>query len=359
MAWQDRPYYRDDSDSGRMNPLLWLVAGSVPLFTIFGIRVRAHAALIVTVALVFLFGLGEGASSASARVQFITMLFAIVLLHEFGHCFAARYMGGEANDILMTPIGGLAFAMAPRKPWPTFVTVAAGPAVNVVICLLCGFALYWIVGVFPLGPWSFSRAFDSPLTEGWANVGSYLLWIYTISYSLLLFNLLPVFPLDGGQMLQAALWRPYGYYRSMLWTMNVGIVGGALMIAYGIITFGSLWGGLLLVFIGLSCLLTCQQTRRMLIAEGPWAFADEDGPDFSASLQPEKRPNQWLARRRANREKKLMRAEAAERARVDAILDKVARNGMNSLNWSERRALRKATEHQRKRDAELRNLRSR
>lgn len=359
MAWQDRPYYRDSS-SGRVNPFMWLLTGSVPLFTLWGIRVRAHAALIVLIGLILLFGWGPG-DSMTMRVQSATILFAIILLHEFGHCLAARWVGGTADEILMTPIGGLAFAMAPRRPWPTFVTVAGGPLVNVLICLLCGAGLYSTIGVFPLHPWSFEDAWRDVSSAGWKQVVGYLFWAYTVSYALLLFNLLPVFPLDGGQLLQSILWKPYGYYKSMLWTVTIGIGGGALMMFWGVASFGSLWGGLLMIFIGLSCLLTCLNYRRLLLAEGPWAFQEEDSVDYaySASLQPEKttRRSNWLARRRMKKLRKLARAEAVERQTVDQILEKVSRHGMQSLTWSERRALRKATEHQRQRDAEVSKLR--
>src|SRR4051812_26896809 len=121
MGWEDRPYYRDRGGATG-NPLSWLLTGSVPLFTAFGIRVRAHASLIVTVALVLLFGLGQFGQNIQARVQSMTILFVVILLHEFGHCFAARWTGGDANEILMTPLGGLAMAMARRRPLPTFIT---------------------------------------------------------------------------------------------------------------------------------------------------------------------------------------------------------------------------------------------
>jgi Zn-dependent protease len=352
MAWQDRPYHRD-SDSGRMSPLSWLAYGSIPLFTVFGIRVRAHASMVIFIALILLLGFGPGTSMAT-RVQSATMLFAIVLLHEFGHCFAARWVGGSADEIMMTPLGGLAFAMAPRRPWPTFVTVAGGPLVNVMICLLCGIGLYLTLGVFPLGPWQFGDAYDHVNTGGWLQVAGYLFWCYTVSYALLLFNLIPVWPLDGGQLLQTALWKPLGYYKSMLMTVTIGIGGSALMMLAGVLSFGSMVGGLLLILIGLSCLLNCMQMRRMLLAEGPYAFTEEDSVDFSASLRPERRSRlaTWAARRRMKKLRKVAQADVREQRDVDAILAKVSKSGMASLNWTERRTLRKATEHQRQRDAE-------
>lgn len=354
MAWQDRDYYRDH-DSGRMSPLMWLVAGSMPLFTAFGIRVKAHASLIVLIVLILLFGFGSGTSFES-RIQSATILFGIILLHEFGHCFAARWMGGTAEEIMMTPLGGLAFAMAPRKPWPTFVTVAGGPAVNVILCLVCGVGLYFTLGVFPLGPWTFGKIYHDINSTGWLNLASYFFWIYATSYALLLFNMIPVWPLDGGQILQSILWRPMGYYRSMVAAVTVGIVGAVLMIATGIATLATVFGGLLLLLIGASCLVNCIQTRRFLLAEGPYAFSEEDAMDYSASLRPERRKSSFWARRRMKKLRRIAQAEAAERQRVDEILEKVSRSGMQSLTWIERRTLRKATEHQRQRDAELRKL---
>ncbi|MCS7034575.1 MAG: M50 family metallopeptidase [Phycisphaerae bacterium] len=352
MAWQDRPYYRD-SDSGRMSPLMWLLAGSVPLFTAFGIRVRAHASLLIFIGLILLLGFGPGTTVAS-RVQSATLLFAVVLLHEFGHCFAARWMGGTADEIMLTPLGGMAFTLAPRRWWPQLVTVAGGPLVNVGICLLCGVGLFAIFGFFPLGPYHFGQAYGRVNSAGWLQLGGYLFWCYTISYALLLFNLLPVWPLDGGQLLQSILWKYMGYYRSMLAATTIGIVGAAILIVAGIATFSSMFGGLLLILIALFCLMNSLQMRRMLLAEGPWAFQEEDSVDYTESLQPERRRGKWLARRRMRKMRKQARAEALERQRVDMILAKVSAKGMQSLTWLERRTLRKATEHQRQRDADLR-----
>ncbi len=355
MGWEDRPYYRDQRP-GSSNPLMWLLTGSVPLFTAFGIRVRAHASLIVIGVLVLLLGWGPGAT-VSHRVQFVTILFGIVLLHEFGHCFAARWTGGTADEILMTPLGGLAMAYARRRPWPTFVTVAGGPLVNVAICLICGAGLYFTIDFWPLGPFQFGRAFRE-VNPTFLSIVPYLFWIYSISYFLLLFNLLPVFPLDGGQLLQAILWPKLGYYKSMLLAVNIGLGGSVLMIMVGLATLGTIGGGLLLTFIGISCLLNCLQMRRMLIAEGPWGFSDEDAYDFGGSLLTQNpKTSSWRGRRAARRRQKLEHEARSEQERIDQILAKVSASGMQSLTWLEKRALKKATLRQRQRDAELSRLR--
>jgi Zn-dependent protease len=341
-----------------------LLTGSVPLFTLFGIRVRAHANLIVVIVLGLLAVAAQGAS-VQMTVQSLTILCLIILLHEFGHCFAARWTGGQADEIVLTPLGGLAMAMARRRPWPTGVTVAGGPLVNVIICLVCGFGIFLTRGVWPLGPWQFGQVYNPH--PGWLEFSSYLFWIYVISYGLLLFNLIPVFPLDGGQLLQAILWKPLGYYKSMLITVNVGLVGSVIMAMVGLASFGSFYG-MILLFIAISCFINCLQYRQLLRAEGPWAFQEEDSIDYGASIygggggggssststraRRQSRFSRWQAARAKRRAETEAAAEASEQTQIDQILAKVSAKGMHSLTSAEKRALQKATERQRQRDLE-------
>jgi stage IV sporulation protein FB len=348
MGYQDRPYYRD-RNSGAGNPLTWLVAGSVPLFTAFGIRVRAHASLIVTIVLVLLFGLGRGFTWQD-RVQSMSVLFLIVLLHEFGHCFAARWVGGEANDILMHPLGGLAYATPPRRPLPTFLTVAAGPAVNVLICIICGIILWLTIHQLPWNPFLFHPLVRS---DSMINVAAYVFWIYQISYMILIFNLLPIYPMDGGQMMQAILWPYFGYYKSMNFACIIGMIGAVLGGAIALATLN-----IFLAILAAMGFLTCMNMRRALIAMGPEEYSDSI--DYSAAYETFAKPVRKKSRRArwaAKRAMKIAAGERQERQRIDQILAKVSAHGMHSLNWRERRALKKATEHQRQRDVETARIR--
>ena len=351
MGWQDRSYYRD-SGRGAGSPLMWLWSGSVPLFTVFGIRVRAHAMLLVSMALVLLFGWGSGRMPGLDRFISAAALFGIVLLHEFGHCFAARYMGGTADEIVMHPLGGLALAQPPRRPWPTFVTVAGGPFVNVAICALTAAVLYTFFGSAPWNPINpgFPRLTESNY-ESFFTWGRWVWWIHATSWMLLAFNLLPIYPLDGGQIAQTAFWPKYGYYKSMNYSCVVGMVASAIAGAYAIATLHIM----LAILAGLG-FYHCLNKRRQLLAEGPWGFQEEDSPDYSASLfTPEsdapkhKKLNKRLIRKAQKREEE----ERAEQDRVDRILAKVSAGGMHTLTWWEKRTLHKATERQRKRDLEL------
>ena len=345
MGWQDRPYYRDQSESSG-NPLLWILNGSVPLFTVFGIRVRMHASLVILIAWEMLLSETRFGMGVVNALTFGVSLFGIILLHEFGHCFAARRVGGDANDILMWPLGGLAFADAPNRPWPQLVTAAGGPLVNVVICAVSAAGMWAIAA---LGHHSFTL---NPLHI--RGVYFYLAWVFDLSLMLLLFNLLPIFPMDGGRILQALLWFKLKYYRATLITCVVGMVGSVLMVMYGL-AFVRSWYGLIFVLIGIGCFRTCFQLRAQVKAAGPWEFED-DGIDYSASTwQPDepRKKSRKLSRRVAKRLRRQAEREENEQAEIDAILAKVSAQGMQSLTWAERRALRKATERQREREIEV------
>ena len=197
MGWTDRDY-NQSKYGGRGGQLLSLLSGSVKVFRLARIDVRIHASLIIAVVLVLLFGLGQGFTWQD-RLQSMSAVFAIILLHEFGHCFTARWVGGEADEIIMSPIGGLALARPPHRPLPTFLTVLGGPAVNIIICLICGSIVLAMAHRWPWNPFDMSLFANQAMH---LPVARYTLWIYQISYWILLFNLLPIFPLDGGQMLR-------------------------------------------------------------------------------------------------------------------------------------------------------------
>jgi stage IV sporulation protein FB len=343
MGFEDRPYYRDRGASGSFGggPLEWILTGSVPLMTVAGIRVRAHASLVIYAGLIILFGFGRAGFTIQDRITYTTLLFGIVLLHEFGHCFTARWVGGEADDILMHPLGGLAFARPPHRPLPTFLTVAGGPAVNVVICILSGAVLWLGTGWLPSNPFTPQSPLARGIDPNWMNFYWYVFWIYAVSYQLLMFNLLPIFPLDGGQMLQAILWPRLGYYRSMIISTTIGMVGAVLGGVWAL-AFGNIGLAVLAIF----GFITCYNLRNQLRAAGPYAFS-EDTTDFSAAYekqQSKQRKESARAQRKAEKERA---AEVAEQAKIDAILAKVSSQGMQSLTNGEKRTLSQATERQR------------
>src|SRR5690606_38760364 len=94
--------------------------GSLSLGDWFGIHVKVHASLLLLLVFNVLFSGAVGGMGFQNAIISSVILFGIVLLHEFGHCFAARHVGGDAREILLWPLGGLAYVSTPQRPWPTF-----------------------------------------------------------------------------------------------------------------------------------------------------------------------------------------------------------------------------------------------
>lgn len=340
MAYEDRDYNRDNDPppGGPGRIFHWLLFGRVPLFRAWGIRVFAHSMLVISMVLIALFGYGPG-FGWSDNLLAASMLFLIVLLHEFGHCFACRWVGGEADEIVMHPLGGLALCRPPHHWWPNFLTVAGGPAVNVVICLVTGVGLLMLEGRLPWLPvWITREPFFA--AGAWAELSWWLFWIYQTSWTLLLFNLLPIFPLDGGQMVQSLLWSRIGYYRATVMSCTIGIVGAGIGGLLAILTLNI--GLLLLAVLGA---YYCFQLRRMTQAAGPWAF--DDGDQSAAIDARERRREQREAERERRRREAQAAQEAQDERRLDDILAKISKNGADSISSSERRFLEAMTEAKR------------
>lgn len=174
-------------------------------------------------------------------------LFCIILLHEFGHALACRQVGGTANQIVLWPLGGVAYVSPPPRPGATLWSIAAGPLVNVLLAP-------------PLTLLVFLGA------SGWAdampNAYALIRAICFINYGLLIFNLLPIYPLDGGQILRALLWFMIGRARSLMVTTIIGFIGVAALAVFAL-WMKSFWIGLVAVFILLNCWRGLVQARLL------------------------------------------------------------------------------------------------
>ena len=163
-----------------------------------GIEVRVHATfvlLLVWAAIIYYREFGT-AAGAFQGVLFTLALFASVVLHEFGHALMARRYGVSTKDITLLPIGGVArLESIPDKPKQELAVAIAGPAVTLAIAL----ALYLVFLVT-------GTAVPSPTAIlGQGTASAWLARLMWVNVSLLVFNLLPAFPMDGGRVLRAAL----------------------------------------------------------------------------------------------------------------------------------------------------------
>ena len=169
---------------------------SIPILRIAGIQLRIHITFLLLIVWLALGSLGA--------VLFVLLLFLCVVLHEFGHAFAAKAFGINTPDITLLPIGGVArLERMPEEPVQELIIAAAGPAVNVIIagCL-------FLTG----------GSFVYPLTAN-MRLNDLLL---TVNVILVLFNLLPAFPMDGGRVLRALLATRLSYARATQFAANIG-----------------------------------------------------------------------------------------------------------------------------------------
>jgi Zn-dependent protease len=140
-------------------------------------------------------------------------VFGIVLLHEIGHVTSCRQVGGTADRIVLLPFGGVAVIRPPQRPWPVFWSAAGGPLMNIALVPATILIYYFC-------EW-----------QGWTdnkNVNQFLLMMTIGNIFLLFLNLLPLYPMDGGQMLYAVLWAIFGRAPGLMIASAIGLVGGCL-----------------------------------------------------------------------------------------------------------------------------------
>jgi Zn-dependent protease len=211
--------------------------GSIRLFRFAGIDVFLHWSWFL-VAAFEINGRTRGYSSLTWNVLEYLALFLIVTSHEFGHSLACRQVGGQANQIVLWPLGGVAYVDPPPRPGATLWSIAAGPLVNVAL-------LPVFVGLVLL-----SRSL------GWAAImpnAHKLLWAaLAIDVGLLVFNMLPIYPLDGGQILRSLLWFVVGRARSLMVATILGLLGVAGFIGLAFWR-QSVWLGVIAVFMLMNC----------------------------------------------------------------------------------------------------------
>ncbi|HJT01886.1 MAG TPA: site-2 protease family protein, partial [Terriglobales bacterium] len=184
--------------------------GSVHLFRIAGIDVFLHWSWFL-VALFEINARSGRYSSVAWNIAEYLALFAVVLLHEYGHALACRQVGGTADHIVLWPLGGVAYVDPPPRPGATLWSITAGPLVNVILLVIIT-----IVGmaVKNLGLW-----------PAFPNLHALMRALWYINLGLLIFNLLPIYPLDGGQILRSLLWFALGRARSLMAATIVGFIG--------------------------------------------------------------------------------------------------------------------------------------
>ncbi len=205
--------------------------GTIRLFQFAGIDVFLHWTWLL-VAAVEIQIRDRAYHSLVGNVAEYLSIFLIVLLHEFGHALACRSVGGRANRILLWPLGGVAYVDPPQRPGAMLWSIAAGPLVNVVLAPITIGATIYLEQFWPNAP---------------GDLVEYVSAVASINLLLLIFNLLPIYPLDGGQIVQSILWFFVGLPRSLIIAATIGLIGAAAAMAFAAIK-GDAWLIILAIF---------------------------------------------------------------------------------------------------------------
>ncbi|HEY4378776.1 MAG TPA: site-2 protease family protein [Acidobacteriaceae bacterium] len=222
--------------------------GSIHLFRLAGVDLYLHWSWFL-VAIYEIQGKDSRYTSIAWSVAEYLALFAIVLMHEFGHAMACRSVGGKAEQILLWPFGGVAYVSPPQRPGATLWSIAAGPLVNVALAPL-------LIGAVLIG-----RSLGWPRTV--PDFYRFIVAVLVIDVGLFVFNMLPIYPLDGGQILRSLLWFVIGRARSLMVATVLGFVGAAGLIALAVWQ-RSIWTAAICVFIVLNCWSGLQRARVLL-----------------------------------------------------------------------------------------------
>lgn len=211
-----------------------LKKGTFRLFRAGGIEVFLHWSWFV-VAAWDLSARREAYGHRAWHVAEYLAIFGIILLHEFGHALACRSVGGQADRIVLWPLGGVAFVRPPARPGALLWSIAAGPLVNVALAAILVPAWFLLAN-----PWDL----DAPTTDAI----SWLTSLTIINLGLLAFNLLPIYPLDGGQILQSLLWFVVGRPWSLIVAGTIGVLAGLAAIPAAL-SFGAPFPAALAAFV--------------------------------------------------------------------------------------------------------------
>lgn len=198
---------------------------SISLGRFFGIKTTIHWTFWILIVWIVVTNLREGQGSAAIiwYILFVFSIFACVVLHELGHALAARRYGIQTRSITILPIGGVAsLEKIPEDPAQELVVAIAGPMVNVVIALILFFFLSVTDG-FAIS------------TEEMVNIGpeNFLVALFSVNILLVLFNLIPAFPMDGGRVFRALLAMRMDRVQATQWAVNVGNFFAIIFVFYG------------------------------------------------------------------------------------------------------------------------------
>lgn len=331
---------------------------SVSLGRWWGVSVRLHILLLLFVVLTLAVTFNDDMPEVGMMI--LGVLLVSLGLHELAHTVAALRLGGMVDQVVLGPAGGLASPQVPDEPEPQVFVAMAGPLVHLTLAVISAGALaYWnepdILGL--LNPVLPAGLDVGPPSHVFAKLALWLNW------TLLILNLLPVYPFDGGPALRAMLWPLVG--RQSAWVITartaIAVALGLFVVAFFVDkndpqVWMPLWAPLvtMAIFLFISASHDLALARRLEgLSDFPLYASSSDGKDLLDSGWPlddaddmvlvEQRTEQQHERREQQRRA----IEATEDARVDDILARLHVSGIEQLSSEDRAILERASQRYR------------
>lgn len=329
------------------HPLGW----SVRMFVLRGIDARIHLVTIIVGLALLLSSLAYDNFGFFYMLVVIVAGFVLVLIHEFGHAFSCRAVGGESDRIVMLPFGGLALTMPPPTWKANLITTIGGPAVHIPIFVVLAASLALAghpeaILFNPLDPASMVAGIQSG-----SNVATYALSALALTHYvngvLFLFNMILVFfPFDAGRIIQAVVWRSSNYRKATSFAVHFGLFGAVLLFVIALV-FGNTILVAIAAFGGISCwserqrLSAVDEITGLAPGEADAAFSyggglgGGAGGGLGARFTPDAEPDPSPSKKELREQQK----EEDRQAELDRILAKIAEQGMDALTKRERKLL--------------------
>lgn len=299
------------------NPLRW----SLPMYRAWGIAVRIHVVFVAIIIARLVGTVREDAIGFQFMLVMMAGLFVLVLLHEYGHCVACRRVGGEADEILMWPLGGLASCLPPNTSRGHLITVLGGPAVNAALLPVLGGAVLMTGGGWGLAlfnPFDVGGAAREAMTLGFLG---WSVWSLHLANAMLLaFNVLvPMYPMDGARIVHALMWKRVGRSKADFVICRVGLVAAIVLGTLAFIASEMILLGIA-IFGGFVSYQELQRARFVEAADEDWSMT----PDPPSKREKPEKPG-------------------VDPEEIDRILAKISREGMGSLTRAEKKKLERAS----------------
>ena len=325
-----------------------------------GVQIRLHASLLLlAVGVMYL----AGPQFTAEGLVLLSVLLVSVLVHEFGHLWAAVRSGGSCDLLVLGPLGGLAHPQVPHDPSVDLKVALAGPFFSALVCLSSGALLLVVFGGVDFITLLNPVGFPGTIVEE----STFVMWlqmVFWVNWVLVVFNLLPAFPADGARVLRSLFWPAIGYRSAVQLAARISLVTAAALLVlawFASDVFPTSGVAPSLPLVVLAIVIFFSARGQLVKLDEPEPGDELFGYDFSQGYTSLERTSEthrpphvsllrgWLQQRREAKLRRQRAEEDEEERRVDGILARLHQAGFDELSDDERQLLDRVSQRYRNR----------